>query len=247
MSTAPRKRIGLTYDGPCIVEEFLDCKSDYDVFKILKSIGNDNGFPYFNVMRLPRVDEKSMSEVTIVSNWDPELIRTYDAHGFLTVCPVVKKFQKSNVPIVWQHEKPQEKPKTIKCPPDLFVTYGITCSVYFPVADSKGVRGCVRFSGSRKAPAELEIRDLSYISNHLYNILSNLHDYNSTHSVSITDREIECLKWTASGKTSAEIAVILDLSENTVNHYLSTASHKLDTTNKTHTVAKAIRLGLLDL
>jgi len=54
------------------------------------------------------------------------------------------------------------------------------------------------------------------------------------------------LTWTAAGKTSAEIAEILGLSEHTVNHYLNKATKKLDTVNRTQAVAKALRVGLIE-
>jgi DNA-binding CsgD family transcriptional regulator len=42
------------------------------------------------------------------------------------------------------------------------------------------------------------------------------------------------------------MAKILDLSEYTVNHYLSRATRKLDSVNRVQTVAKAIRAGLIN-
>ena len=38
-------------------------------------------------------------------------------------------------------------------------------------------------------------------------------------------RELEILKWTAEGKTSAEVAMILSISENTVNFQIVTGTH----------------------
>lgn len=60
----------------------------------------------------------------------------------------------------------------------------------------------------------------------------------------LTARELDCLRWTAEGKTSGEIAMIIKLSEHTVNHYLIAASRKLDCVNRVQAVAKALRLGL---
>lgn len=57
--------------------------------------------------------------------------------------------------------------------------------------------------------------------------------------------EKRCLYWSACGKTSHEIALILDLSEHTVNHYIAIASSKLNARNRVHAVAKAIRFGLI--
>ena len=58
-------------------------------------------------------------------------------------------------------------------------------------------------------------------------------------------REIEVIEWTAEGKTSADIAIILGLSEYTVNEYIASAMKKLDAVNRIHLVTKAIRLGVV--
>ncbi|MBD9448504.1 helix-turn-helix transcriptional regulator [Rhizobium sp. RHZ01] len=44
----------------------------------------------------------------------------------------------------------------------------------------------------------------------------------------LTEREIECLKFSAQGKGSVEIGLIPSLSPHTVNSYMQTAVKKLD-------------------
>ena len=63
----------------------------------------------------------------------------------------------------------------------------------------------------------------------------------------ITARERECLRWCAEGKTSEEIGIILTLSTHTVNHYLISATKKLNAVNRMHAITIAIRLGILDI
>lgn len=62
----------------------------------------------------------------------------------------------------------------------------------------------------------------------------------------ISKRELECLRLTANGYTSAEIARMLSLSVHTTNQYLASATLKLDAVNRSHAVAKALRLELID-
>jgi DNA-binding CsgD family transcriptional regulator len=62
----------------------------------------------------------------------------------------------------------------------------------------------------------------------------------------ITKRELECLRLTAAGRTSEDIARILGLSVHTANQYLTSTALKLDAVNRMHAVAKAMRLGLID-
>jgi DNA-binding CsgD family transcriptional regulator len=62
----------------------------------------------------------------------------------------------------------------------------------------------------------------------------------------LSRRERECLQWTAAGKTTWEIAAILDISQNTVDGYIATAAKKLAAVNRTQAVAEAIRRGIID-
>lgn len=63
--------------------------------------------------------------------------------------------------------------------------------------------------------------------------------------ISLSDREREVLQRAGSGKTNDEIATLLAISERTVRVYLDTARHKLNATNRTHAVARALGLGLI--
>lgn len=62
----------------------------------------------------------------------------------------------------------------------------------------------------------------------------------------LSPRETECLGWVALGKTSPEIAVILDRSVETVRLHIKNAILKLDASTRTHAVVKAVQLGVLD-
>lgn len=61
----------------------------------------------------------------------------------------------------------------------------------------------------------------------------------------LSPREIECLKWTAAGKTHTDIAIILGLSEHTIRGYLKDARSKLDCVTLAQAVSKAASLGLI--
>ncbi len=63
----------------------------------------------------------------------------------------------------------------------------------------------------------------------------------------LTDREREVLMWAGRGKTSSEIAAILKLSERTVNFHCDQAMKRLDVTNRTQAVARAVAHGLISI
>jgi DNA-binding NarL/FixJ family response regulator len=63
--------------------------------------------------------------------------------------------------------------------------------------------------------------------------------------IHLTEREKEVLTWVGRGKTSAEIAIILGLSERTVNFHCDQAMKRLDVINRTQAVAKSLAEGLI--
>lgn len=63
----------------------------------------------------------------------------------------------------------------------------------------------------------------------------------------LTARELECLYWSARGKSNPEIATILKLSRHTVNTHIENAKRKLGVATRVQAVAIAHRLGLLSI
>lgn len=69
------------------------------------------------------------------------------------------------------------------------------------------------------------------------NIISN--------DVNLNEREVEVLTWSARGKTSEEIALILSLSARTVNFHIDNARDKLGVSTRTQAVVKALTVGMI--
>jgi DNA-binding response OmpR family regulator len=64
--------------------------------------------------------------------------------------------------------------------------------------------------------------------------------------VALNEREADCLTWSARGKTSAEIAMILGLSKRTVDFHVENARRKLNAATRIEAVVKATSGGLID-
>lgn len=61
----------------------------------------------------------------------------------------------------------------------------------------------------------------------------------------LSTRQLRILDWLSHGKTTMEIAAILDTSENNVKYHLKAIFNKLDVTNRTQAVAKAVAMKLV--
>jgi DNA-binding CsgD family transcriptional regulator len=68
---------------------------------------------------------------------------------------------------------------------------------------------------------------------------------NAAASISLSEREIECLSWSAAGKTAWETGRIMELSEWTVVYHIEKAKRKFGLTRKQAVIARAISLGLI--
>jgi LuxR family transcriptional regulator, quorum-sensing system regulator SdiA len=64
-------------------------------------------------------------------------------------------------------------------------------------------------------------------------------------TVELTPREQECIRWASAGKTSSEIAIIIDRSVETVRLHIKNSIANLHATNRAQAVANAIHLGLI--
>ena len=64
-------------------------------------------------------------------------------------------------------------------------------------------------------------------------------------TVSLTDREIEALTWSAQGKSSTDIAVLMSVSERTVNFHITNAMRKLGVATRIQAAVRASIAGLI--
>lgn len=62
----------------------------------------------------------------------------------------------------------------------------------------------------------------------------------------LSPRETEILRLASHGRTAAEIADALQITERTVAFHINNIVAKLGAANKTHAVASALRQGLID-
>jgi len=147
--------------------------------------------------------------------------------------------------------------------PDYFARarkFGLVTGVTHPVHGSTEDRSSISFiKGVGGVQAEREIlaalSECQLIACYVHGTVGHLIE-NRSDSVdpgarptgpvpTLTERERECLSWAATGKTAAEVAVTLALSEATIIYHLSKVRRKLDAANSRHAISKAISLKLI--
>jgi DNA-binding CsgD family transcriptional regulator len=122
----------------------------------------------------------------------------------------------------------------------------LTQGLALPVAIEHSRWGVLVFVGDLITMDEFRLCDLHARCFSLFSDVSIQRAEDTSKLPSTSKRELECLRLTADGLTSEDIAAALGLSVHTANQYLSNSTHKLNAVNRTHAVAKALRCGLID-
>ncbi|RUM26101.1 LuxR family transcriptional regulator [Rhizobium vallis] len=229
------------------VEEIAGLKTQFDIFRFMKRVTEDYRCRAFMVLNLPPITSFDLQGSTVITSWPAELLAIYDQEALMVNSPVLRRLRTSTRPFLFDMTRSEWSRDDGKSAlvAGLFERFKMTRCAYFPTHEPSGLRGAVSFAGDREPFSPAEMRKLSYIAIHVFDRLAEIRNLDTRITDTLTDREIDCLNWTAAGKTSAEIAEILTLSEHTVNHYLNRATKKLDTVNRTQAVAKALRIGLI--
>jgi LuxR family quorum sensing-dependent transcriptional regulator len=219
--------------------------TQYDIFRFLKTVTESFGLRSFLIFRLPDATTRSIHSLLIISSWPAELVSRYDQAGMISSSPVTRRLKGSTVPFTADLEVKAHEDATWVELLALLAPFEMQRLAIFPVSDPDGQRGAVGFHGSRPLLSHQEMLELTMLSICAFDRLYQLARQDHKVGEDLTEREIDCLNWTAAGKTSVEISEILGLSEHTINHYLNRATRKLDTVNRTQAVAKAIRTGII--
>lgn len=114
-----------------------------------------------------------------------------------------------------------------------------------PLSTERGRAGLLVFRGNAMKARADRLPAMQAQCFALFSVVANTAALDERPAPSISKRELECLKLTASGHTSEEIGRLLGLSIHTTNQYLTSTTQKLNAVNRVHAVAKALREGLI--
>lgn len=215
----------------------------FDVKQVLRATCEKYGFKHFLLANIPHSENEHLNigSIAITNNWPTEVLCHYDMMGraessYLMqasrtrLAPSLQKIDFSNL-------------NEMHC--DLLKRYGFQTNAYFPVCDSDCLHLLVLSSPDEINLSDDELAHLQLFVTRLVEKSLEIIPSEAVADSNISQRESEVLQWIAEGKTSAEIATIMSLSEHTVNHYAMLAVQKLECVNRTQAVVRALRLGLI--
>lgn len=189
----------------------------------------------------------SNPKISLVNNYSDDWRQRYVQQNYLAVDPSVAHGLKSVAPLVWNDDlfKSSQPFWEEAC------EHGLKVGWAQSMVDARGAVGMLTLARSSEALSAAELRNNSLLMRSLVQAAHQgmsrlaLEQRPQPLAVRLTAREIEVLRWTAEGKTSGEVAQIMEISERTVNFHVTNSLEKLGANNKTAGVIRAVMLRLL--
>lgn len=181
------------------------------------------------------------------NNYPNEWNTLYKEAMFSDVDPVLVHCQRSVLPFVWKETSFQGTPHLWT----LAKSHGVHLGWTQPLHGPQGVFSMLTLGRSKDEISPEELYEKAGIALWLCHAMHSVvsHKYANAPAPkpcsNLTARELEVLRWSALGKTAAEIAQILCLSERTVGFHNCSSMRKLGVNNKIAAVMKAAQSGLL--
>lgn len=217
-----------------------------EVFARIASQAAELGFEYCaHGLRMPLPITRPIT--TYFTNYPPEWVKRYTEKGYLDIDPTVTHGMRSSEPAIWSDAFFAATPLFWQEAQSYGLRYGWAQSR----RDSEGTYSMLVLARSQDpiTPAELaeKAERMHWLVQTSHVAVKGCCDRSMLEQqrIQLSDREMGVLRWSAEGKTSAEIAAIMGIAERTVNFHINNAVAKLGATNKTSAAVRAAMLGLI--
>lgn len=209
----------------------------------LSRLARDFRFAHYLLARFPLGDRQDFTANCLATDWPEALRRRYEGSDAFWDCDLIGHLKQTVMPVFLRGAFTRS-PAAGELPA-LFAGHGMTATWALSLHDQRLHHTILALSGGRDAPSPEEARQLLYRAHQIVDASGRLEDAGEGPHERLSGREVECLRWSAAGKSSEEIAIILDISAHTVATYLKSAMRKLDAVNRMQAVARACRYRLL--
>lgn len=222
----------------------LEVSHDEASIKVaLRTFAKNAGFCRFVYADLGGGDVRSFSD------YPHEWQQRYLERNYVMNDPVVATAKRSMQPAVWSIEdRCRYGPEERKVMDEAY-EFGIASGVMVPIRGGFGRTALLALASDRPDAADIAVRDVAYAATAVAYVHINLLRLSKraigAAGISLSPREQTCLIWASLGKTKAEAAQMLGISEKTVRFHIDNAREKLGATNTVHAVRIAAERGLL--
>jgi LuxR family transcriptional regulator, quorum-sensing system regulator BjaR1 len=229
-----------------IVDRIDNANGLNDIMTVLSSAGNSFGYENFSIAGLPMPGE-SIDPYIMACGWPGEWAERYIDQNYVNVDPVIRQVRQANKPFMWAEAPVTPNDVNAKKVMNEATEFGLVEGFAVPIYTTHGFQAIVTFGANELKLDKSEQAALHLVAIYAHQAIRSLLPNSGRDNgfwkleKQLSLREIECLKWTAAGKTAYEISIITGISDRTVEHYIASSMRKLKATNRAQAVAEAMR------
>lgn len=237
---------------PALAAQLADASS-YDQLRTLAAVlGRHLGLEwYFFCARIPL--SLINPDVVTLTNFPASWLKRYAERRYAAVDPTVIHARDHSTPLDWRQIDPagHPDPDAVKAFIADATAAGFRNGLTVPVHGSGGERSLLNLATAADDPAtrrlvKRALPQATAAATYLHEAVLRIHGLRLPEQQPLTNREKECLRWIAEGKTTAETAAILKITERTVSFHLQNAADKLQVSNRTQAIARAVSRRIID-
>lgn len=235
-----------------LIELLSKAKTVEDIHSACDKFSTQFGFDLFLYgARIPTSFVKPY--FIFIGTYPQEWRDRYLRNSYILIDPVVQHCASNLTPYSWERIARHERDnKTVRRFMGEAREFGLNSGVSVPIHSAHGEFAILSaVSNLDLRHSKSQIRDstpfVHMFTTHVHEAVHKIFSKKTLllAQAHLTDREKECLLWTADGKTSWETSQILKISERTVVFHLQNAADKLGAFNRQHAIARAVSLGLI--
>jgi len=236
------------------IERSNRAESADEVFHLLRGVAAEYGFERiaFAATTQPAQDALARQDIepVVAHNYPADWADHYFTNDYAQFDPILQLAPQSDVMLDWEHvvkhgHLTSKQTRLMIESREAGLYNGLSIPIHGPRGESYAASFATE-TPVRDGPADLRCLQLVAVQFHIAYSRLSLPEGRGVDPVRLTDRERECLVWTARGKSAWAISMIIGVSEHTVNFHLKSIMRKLNAANRIQAVALAVRLGLVN-
>ncbi|SMN02093.1 Transcriptional activator protein LuxR [uncultured Candidatus Thioglobus sp.] len=190
--------------------------------------------------------ENSIAFWTCNERW----IEHYNKQGYTNNDPKIRYADSNHLPIFWDVKVIQDQLAKKQSDDIGFwqdsIKMGVAHGVTIPIRGVAGSKGSLCVALNTRADGEKLLPNYEVWAMYVHSHVERIYGLAQL-SKPLSKRELEVLKWTATGECCEQVAQRLCISNNTVLFHLRNLRKKLGVVNKHQMIARALSLRLVDL
>jgi len=242
MTLSQREIEQLTLD---FVAKLNDAASSAAVTPMFEAYAGKLGFSNAICMRVPDAGEQ-LDAAFLLNSYPKDWVQHYDEKGYISADPIVRELFLSCQPFSWSEVLAR---RDIGDAERLIMNESADAGMHegfvVPIYQDGGYTGIVSYAGLDPMITEESRGAVTLASVFLHSKLTSLRRLENRNTFDLTERELECLRWAAGGKSDWEIGQILLISSKTVNYHIENAKRKFGVATRVQAIVAALRVGRL--